>query len=132
MFARVCLFLLLSVEVFALEILVKVVELDSVVRMSSGDYSETCTIKDSGGCTFKVPERNLISVEVSGPFGNGFSSDLLLKHDSSVEMYVHLKRQSHYLVFDKKPAVGDVINSRLLSGLIIPQSTGKRRERVMF
>ncbi len=116
----------------AYELKVRVVEMESLVSFSSGSSVEKCFVKKAEGCTFNVPEKAPVHLKISGPNGIGFQTLVSILEPSNATLFVHLTAKQHYFVLDSQAKVGDLLNTRLLSGMIIPQSSGKLREKVYF
>lgn len=132
MFVFVIVGILYVSQCFATQLNIRVVELGSTIKLNSNGSTKLCTIMDSEGCTFDVAGNQLISIEITDQRGLQFSSQLNFQYQSPIILYVHLKRKSHYLVYDDEIKVGDWTNQRLMAGAVIPQTTGKRRAMVHF
>ena len=132
MFILVPLCLILTISCNASELQVRVVELESVIKLSSGSSIETCAVKQTQGCTFNVLEKVPVHLEISGPNGFGFKTSARLIEGTSATLFVHLSAKRHHFLSLSEPRVGDLINSRLLSGVVIPQVSGQLRQRVHF
>ena len=132
MFILVPLCLMLTISCKASELQVRVVELESVIKFNSGSSIKTCTVKQAEGCTFNVVEQVPFHLEISAPNGFGFKTWVRLIEGSRATLFVHLSGQRHHFLALSEPRVGDLINNRLLSGMVIPQLSGKLRQRVYF
>ena len=132
MFILVPLCLILTISYNASELQVRVVELESVIKFNSGTSVETCAVKQTQGCRFNLVEQVPVHLEISGPNGFGFKTWVRLIEGSSATLFVHLSAKRHHLLSFSEPRVGDLINSRLLSGMVIPQVSGQLRQRVHF
>ena len=132
MFVLLVFCMILTISVDASQLQLRVVEIDSVVEFSSGTSTEICTIKEFDGCSFDVPDEGSVFLRVMGPNGHQFETWVSALRGSNAVLFIHLSNSRHHFIMDNSPKIGDLIHSRLLSGLIIPQTSGKRRKSVSF
>ena len=123
---------MLTNPVDASQLQIRVVELDSVVELRIGTSTKTCIIEEADGCFFDVSQEESVSLRVVGSNGDEFETLLSGLRGSNALLFLHLLNSRHHFIIDNSVKVGDLVNSRLLSGFIIPQTSGKRRKMVSF
>ena len=124
--------LVLTIPVDASQLQIRVVELNSVVELRIGKSTQTCIIEEADGCFFDVSKEESVSLRVVGSNGDEFETSISGLKGSNALLFLHLLNSRHHFIIDNSVKVGDLVNSRLLSGFIIPQTSGKRRKRVSF
>ena len=122
----------MTIPVEASKLQIRVVELESVVELRIGTSTKTCIIEEADGCFFDVSQEDSVSLRVVGPNGHEFETLVSALRGSNASLFLHLSNSRHHFIIDNSVKVGDLVNSRLLSGFIIPQTSGKRRKRVSF
>ena len=132
MFVLLLFCIILTVSVDASKLNLRVVEIDSRVEFIIGNSIEICTIDGVHECSFELPKKRSAFLRVISPNGHQFETWISSLRGSSATLFIHLLRNRHHFITDNSVKVGDVINTRSLSGSVIPQTTGKRRMKVLF
>lgn len=132
MFILIVFCLILTISIEASNLQTRVVELESVVELRMGTLTKTCVIKEANGCFFDVSAEDAVFLRVLGPNGHEFETWISALKGSNASLFIHLLNGRHHFIRDNSVKIGDLVNSRLLSGFIIPQTSGKRRKKVSF